>query len=119
MTRRFPEALPSQASFSMKILGQWISNPQDTRQKEKGVLALYNIEQIFLLTTIFKIQTKQVLGNRASITPHLTQQLYNISKIYTLWLSTTYHWNIIQIHTNHALHTLVDTLHRNLLCGLL
>src|SRR4051812_25531724 len=99
----------------MKILGQWISNPQDTQQKEKGVLAPYNIEQIFLLTTIFKVQTKQVLGNRASITPHLIKQTCNSSKLYTLWLSTTYHWSIIQIHTNHALHILADTLHRNFL----
>src|SRR3954463_3094912 len=103
----------------MKILGQWISNPQDTQQKEKGVLALYNIKQIFLLTTIFQAQTKQVLGNRASITPHLIKQTRNSSELYTLWLLITYHWSIMQIHTNHALHTLVDTLHRNFLVSLL
>jgi len=103
----------------MKILGQWISNPQDTQQKEKGVLALYNIEQIFLLTTIFRAQTKQVLGNRASITPHPSKQTCNSSELYTLWLLITYHWSITQIHTNHALHTLVDTLHRNFLVSLL
>src|SRR3954469_12297299 len=95
----------------MKILGQWISNPQDTQQKEKGVLTLYNIEQIFLLTTIFRAQTKQVLGNRASITPHPSKQTCNSSELYTVWLSTAYHWSIMQIHINHALHKLVDTLH--------
>src|SRR4051812_23241002 len=86
---------------------------------KKGVLALYNIEQIFLLTTIFQAQTKQVLGNRASITPHLNKQTYNSSELYTLRLLITYHWSIIQIHTNHALHTLVNTLLHTFLGSLL
>src|SRR3954471_14975953 len=103
----------------MKILGQWISNPQDTQQKEKGVLSLYNIEQIFLLTTIFRAQTKQVSGNRASITPHLIKRTYNSSELHTLWLSTTYHWSIMQVQNIHALHTLVNTLHHNFLVSLL
>src|SRR3954468_15285680 len=107
MTRRFPEALPSQASFSTKILGQWISNPQDTQQKGKGVLALYNVESIFLLTTIFQAQTKQVLGNRASITPHLNKQTCNTSELYTLWLLITYHWSITQIQIMHYINWLI------------
>src|SRR3954464_9722867 len=100
MTRLFPEALPSRK--------YWGNGYQIHKTHNKRKRRLHTLQPRINLSPNYDLQSskKQVLGNRAS-----TQQPYNISKLCTLRLSTTYHWGIMQTHINHALHTLVDTPH--------
>src|SRR3954465_11715752 len=69
-------------------------------------LLLEKKTNLFLLTTTFKVPQRQVVGKPASI-----QQPSNLGELYTLWLSTTFFFRIIQTHPNHPFLPLADPFH--------